>query len=280
MNFFRDSEIVRHPWTSLQEYSKQQREQWDCVFQESRCKSLTLSFSTKTEGPELSQKLDKHADLLKATQTELESISTLVVPSHLFILTDDEGMCLQLYASPQQLNDLKKHYITPGTQFNMKNLGINAISIAMESGKIAVVQGKEHSHTLFSSWSSISTPIQVERKVLGYLAISFDSAEDVIFAVPLLEKIICNIEEHLEWRDPIARKKRINRKLEDFQLTNREKEVAYCWLEGQSRSKIAQMLTISEETVRFHVKHIYEKVGVKHQVEFVKKVILSGVDKS
>lgn len=80
--------------------------------------------------------------------------------------------------------------------------------------------------------------------------------------------------------NPIARKKRIKLNLQEFHLTNKEKEVAYLWLEGYSRSEIAQMLTISQETVRFHVKNIYEKVEVNNQVEFVKKVILSGINKN
>lgn len=271
MNLFRESETVSQPWISLQEYSEQEREQWDCAFQASRCKHSISNVSTNTFRVELNRKRVKHAILLRATQMEIDSISTSVIPPHLFILADDEGMSLQLYASSQHLNQLKEHYIIPGTYFSMKNLGINAISIAMESGKTAVVKGNEHSHKLFSSWSSICAPIRAEGKILGYLGMSFDSAEDVIFAVPLLEKIIRNIEECRDWMDPSARKKRINRKLEDFRLTNREIEVAYYWLEGHSRSKIAQMLNISEETVRFHVKHIYEKVEVKHQVDFVKK---------
>ncbi|MEK5420120.1 hypothetical protein BSK49_07595 [Paenibacillus odorifer] len=278
MNLFRESPIVPRSWISIQEYSKREQTQWDRVFQES--KRSPVSPRTKTAGRELSRKLAKHGNLVHVTQTELESISTSVAPPHLFLLADDEGMCLQLFASSKQLNQLKEHYIAPGTHFAMKDLGINAISIAMESGSTTVVKGEEHSLELFFSWSSICTPIQSEGKVLGYLNMSFDSVEDVIFAVLLVEKIVRNIEERLDWMNPIAQKKRINRNFEDFHLTNKEKEVAYCWLEGHSRSAIAQMLTISQETVRFHVKHIYEKVGVNHQVEFVKKVMFSGIDKS
>ncbi|MEK4849008.1 LuxR C-terminal-related transcriptional regulator [Paenibacillus sp. FSL H7-0756] len=267
MRLSHGSQTVPRPWISIQEYSKREWKQ-------------SLRSRNRTVGLELSHKLVKHGNLTHVTQTELESISTTVAQTHLFLLADDEGMCLQLFASSKQLNQLKEHCIEPGTHFAMKDLGINAISIAMESGNTAVVKGEEHSLEFFSSWCSICTPIQSEENILGYLNLSFNSEENEIFAAPLLGKIVRNIEERLDWMNPIARKKRIKLNLQEFHLTNKEKEVAYLWLEGYSRSEIAQMLTISQETVRFHVKNIYEKVEVNNQVEFVKKVILSGINKN
>jgi DNA-binding NarL/FixJ family response regulator len=59
----------------------------------------------------------------------------------------------------------------------------------------------------------------------------------------------------------------------DYQLTQREKEVLACIVEGLSYKMIAGRLTISYETVRSHVKKIYEKLHVASLTEVVAKAI-------
>lgn len=59
----------------------------------------------------------------------------------------------------------------------------------------------------------------------------------------------------------------------DYRLTPREKEVLACIVEGLSYKMIADKLTISYETVRSHVKKIYEKLHVASLTEAVAKAI-------
>ena len=59
----------------------------------------------------------------------------------------------------------------------------------------------------------------------------------------------------------------------DYQLTPREKEVLACLVNGQSYKMIAADLHISYETVRSHVKKIYEKLHVASLTEVVAKAI-------
>jgi len=59
----------------------------------------------------------------------------------------------------------------------------------------------------------------------------------------------------------------------DYQLTPREKEVLSCLVNGQSYKMIAADLNISYETVRSHVKKIYEKLHVASLTEVVAKAI-------
>lgn len=62
-------------------------------------------------------------------------------------------------------------------------------------------------------------------------------------------------------------------KIADYQLTPREKEVLHCIVEGLSHKMIAARLEISYETVRSHVKKIYEKLHVASLTEAVAKAI-------
>lgn len=59
----------------------------------------------------------------------------------------------------------------------------------------------------------------------------------------------------------------------DYHLTPREKEVLACIVEGLSYKMIADRLSISYETVRSHVKKIYEKLHVASLTEAVAKAI-------
>jgi DNA-binding NarL/FixJ family response regulator len=59
----------------------------------------------------------------------------------------------------------------------------------------------------------------------------------------------------------------------DYHLTPREKEVLACIVEGLSYKMIADRLHISYETVRSHIKKIYEKLHVASLTEAVAKAI-------
>lgn len=59
----------------------------------------------------------------------------------------------------------------------------------------------------------------------------------------------------------------------DYHLTAREKEVLSCLVNGLSYKMIASDLKISYETVRSHVKKIYEKLHVASLTEVVAKAI-------
>ena len=59
----------------------------------------------------------------------------------------------------------------------------------------------------------------------------------------------------------------------DYHLTAREKEVLSCLVNGLSYKMIGSELNISYETVRSHVKKIYEKLHVASLTEVVAKAI-------
>jgi len=51
------------------------------------------------------------------------------------------------------------------------------------------------------------------------------------------------------------------------QLTPREEEVLSMLAKGYATKEIADILTLSAETVRFHLKHVYEKLHVRSRTE-------------
>jgi len=59
----------------------------------------------------------------------------------------------------------------------------------------------------------------------------------------------------------------------EYALSNREKEVLNSLVTGMSLANIAESLSISYDTVRTHIKHIYEKLHVFTMTEAVAKAI-------
>ncbi|MDQ0862072.1 response regulator transcription factor [Bacillus sp. V2I10] len=56
---------------------------------------------------------------------------------------------------------------------------------------------------------------------------------------------------------------------EDTTLTEREKEVLFCLVEGLSNKEIAERLYISDKTVKIHVSKIFKKLNVKSRSQVV-----------
>jgi two-component system, NarL family, response regulator DegU len=62
-------------------------------------------------------------------------------------------------------------------------------------------------------------------------------------------------------------------------LSERELEVLVCMFEGQTTMQIAARLFISENTVKTHVRHIFEKLEVSTRAEAVGKAMQLGLIK-
>ncbi len=97
------------------------------------------------------------------------------------------------------------------------------------------------------------------------------------------EKLISSINEVLEGGAPMSPSiaKMVMQSIKNtapintnsYQLTVREKEILTSLSSGNSYKLIASALSISIDTVRTHIKHLYEKLQVHSQTEAVSKAI-------
>ena len=60
---------------------------------------------------------------------------------------------------------------------------------------------------------------------------------------------------------------------EAYPLTDREREIVTMVLRGMSNKEIARSFSISEQTVKDHLKHVYGKVGVHQRTALMAKIL-------
>lgn len=56
-------------------------------------------------------------------------------------------------------------------------------------------------------------------------------------------------------------------------LSRREVEVALCCSQGLTNAEIGSRLEVSEQTIKFHLRNIFAKVGVKRRAELVSRLL-------
>lgn len=66
----------------------------------------------------------------------------------------------------------------------------------------------------------------------------------------------------------------IERLLERHNLSRRETQVALCCAEGLTNAEIGLKLSIREQTVKFHLRHVYIKFGVKRRAELISRLLM------
>ncbi|HEY6247742.1 MAG TPA: LuxR C-terminal-related transcriptional regulator [Pyrinomonadaceae bacterium] len=66
----------------------------------------------------------------------------------------------------------------------------------------------------------------------------------------------------------------ISRVAENPMLSRREAQVALFCVQGLTNAVIGERLNVSEQTVKFHLRHIFLKFGVKRRAELISKLLM------
>lgn len=65
----------------------------------------------------------------------------------------------------------------------------------------------------------------------------------------------------------------IERVVSGGRLSRREAQVALCCAEGMTNAEIGDKLCITEQTVKFHLRHIFIKFGVRRRAELISRLL-------
>ena len=66
----------------------------------------------------------------------------------------------------------------------------------------------------------------------------------------------------------------IQRVVENKNLSRREAQVTLCCVEGLTNAEIGLRLLVSEQTVKFHLRNIFIKFGVRRRAELISRLLL------
>jgi DNA-binding CsgD family transcriptional regulator len=66
----------------------------------------------------------------------------------------------------------------------------------------------------------------------------------------------------------------ISRVVEHRNLSRREAQVALCCVEGLTNAQIGSRLQVTEQTVKFHLRHIFIKFGVRRRAELISRLLM------
>jgi len=66
----------------------------------------------------------------------------------------------------------------------------------------------------------------------------------------------------------------IDRVIENRNLSRREAQVTLCCVEGLTNAEIGSRLQVTEQTVKFHLRRIFLKFGVKRRAELISRLLL------
>jgi len=220
---------------------------------------------------EIKERLIERKEILYLLQEETGNMNDLLSIPYLFVIADPEGTIIDYCGTELLKGYFERNHMKIGTSSAMNKAGINAIGLSMEKHSASVVIGAEHSNRLFAELSCVCTPIRIKNVIIGYLSLCFHYFHEVTFALPLIEHLAKNIEEKLPQKDPMLQKELTYSLFEQYKLTNREKEIAYGWLENKNVPEIADIYGISQSTVRTFIKKIYAKTRVNHKGAFLRK---------
>ncbi|MGI9164996.1 MAG: helix-turn-helix transcriptional regulator [Pyrinomonadaceae bacterium] len=66
----------------------------------------------------------------------------------------------------------------------------------------------------------------------------------------------------------------ISKVVENRTLSRREAQVALCCVEGLTNAEIGSRLQVTEQTVKFHLRHVFIKFGVRRRAELISRLLM------
>jgi len=117
-------------------------------------------------------------------------------------------------------------------------------------------------------------PATSERRMGVYLVY----CPEEIFARRLAAGLMPYPREVQAYQGNTAYRLAMGRVIEQHDLSRREAQVALCCAEGLTNAEIGEKLYISEETVKFHLRHVFIKFKVKRRTELVSLLLRQNAE--
>lgn len=273
LTFELETEMNEPLWQTVSSINRNLLKDWDihrqCLQQQHYYKQSRME--ERIAGEQLLNHIKNNHSLIAAATKHCEIAMSSMYKSVIFIITSVSGVVLAI-AGPQEITEsLNQQYnVGKGSLFSIKNAGLNAISIAIELENWVFLSGAEHDFQLFKEWNCFCSPIRQNGNTMGYLDMSFSVRDDHLLMASLFTTTLRGIEAELGACD---QRNSICERFQSYQLSPRETEIGYMWLNNYSALRIASELGIAEGTVRNVIKKVYRKTEVCDKGQFMRKFL-------
>lgn len=188
--------------------------------------------------------------------------------SYLFFITNDNGCIIALFGEKAILDKFQDIKFDQGTFLAIEYAGINAVSLATRLHQPVIVQGSEHNFNLMTNYISLCNPIQKENNIIGYLGL-LAPIDSEIDSSQLISKNAQQIEHYLHTRHDEERKQYANALFDIYNLTLREKKIAYDFSLGLTSETIADIKNLSTDSVATTIKRVYSKMNINNKDDLI-----------
>lgn len=218
--------------------------------------------------------LHNPSHLITAARSEIETVQAYIGIPFLFLLADASGTVMECISSATAPAALQSQHLQlkRGVRLDRDHAGVNAISLAMETGKVSLVRGNEHSSGLLQHLNCICVPLIRGNIAEAYIDVSFERDREPEWALPLIVKLADSIAAAWKANDPEQAEAARLHFFDEHRLSGREREVAALWYLNKSALFIAQELGITEGTVRNVLKKIYVKLSIGDRSALIHKL--------
>lgn len=130
--------------------------------------------------------------------------------------------------------------------------------------------------------SATECPSQISnvlsKGALGFIPKAYNT-EKLIGAIEQILAGFCYVPEDIQLKLSAINEEIEEQKViaENYEITSRQLEVLHLLAKGYSNSKIAQLLFISEHTVKSHLKQIFQKLASDNRVNCINKAQQLGL---
>jgi transcriptional regulator of acetoin/glycerol metabolism len=216
-------------------------------------------------GRRLEEKLNKYNELIKAFKNCVDDIIKLITGNYFYLLTDKDLILLSIARDNSLTKRLINDGIKPGISLQEYSCGINALCLAYQLKQPVYLTPEQHFCKFFRKWYCAAVPLKILDNIIGYLdvsSIAYNMQKEQLAIVKLLSDNILNelkFSQFGEYKD---------------MLSKQEKEILDLLSIGKTEDEIANRLSCSKGTIKYHKHQIFTKMEVKNTSAAIAK--LSG----